>query len=105
MKVSYPERSPTAIFAHACSALRPSSRSGWSKIVLVLMLVLLSGGLLLAAQASDARPAQRLPALEVLKRAHTEFAQGDYETARQNYLKVLPSFPDNFDILKNLGFC
>jgi len=48
---------------------------------------------------------QKLPALEILERAHTQFAQGDYTSARLNYLKVLPSFPKNFDILKDLGYC
>ncbi len=48
---------------------------------------------------------QKLPPLEILQRAHTSFAQGDYSTARTYYLEVLPSFPNNFDILKDLAYC
>ncbi|HVB29502.1 MAG TPA: tetratricopeptide repeat protein [Terriglobia bacterium] len=72
---------------------------------MLLWLTLCSGCMLPAAQSRGARPSQKLPALEVLERAHTQFSQGDYDSARKNYLKVLPSFPDNFEILKNLGAC
>lgn len=58
-----------------------------------------------AGQAQDGGKSHKLPALEILERAHTQFAQGDYESARRNYLRVLPSFPNNFDILRDLGYC
>jgi tetratricopeptide (TPR) repeat protein len=72
---------------------------------LLLLLALCCGRFLPAAQTSGTQQKQKLPALEVLERAHAEFVQGDFESARQNYLKILPSFPDNFDILKDLGYC
>lgn len=43
--------------------------------------------------------------LQMVQTAHTLFTQGDYESARRYYLEVLPSFPKNFDILRNLAFC
>ncbi len=56
----------------------------------------------LYAQAS--KPSKVSP-LEILQQAHQYFVEGDCEKARQDYLQVLPSFPDRFDILKNLGDC
>ena len=43
--------------------------------------------------------------LQLVQTANTLFAQGDYESARKYYLEVLPSFPKNFDILRNLAYC
>ena len=72
----------------------------------LLILLTVSGGCLLpVAQAHSSQPTQNIPALKVLDRAHAQFSQGDYEHARQNFLKALPSFPHDFDILKDLGYC
>ncbi|HVB28631.1 MAG TPA: tetratricopeptide repeat protein [Terriglobia bacterium] len=79
--------------------------SGGCRLGLLLLLTLGSGCMLPAAQSRGAVQSEKLPALEVLERAHAQFSQGDYDRARQNYLKVLTSFPDNFDILRDLGAC
>jgi tetratricopeptide (TPR) repeat protein len=88
---------------------RPLSRRGrpgsWQRLAVVFVLAFCAGGLPAAGQARGADRSRQLPALEVLERAHTQFSQGDYESARRNYLKVLPSFPGNFDILRDLGYC
>jgi tetratricopeptide (TPR) repeat protein len=61
--------------------------------------------LLLAQQAPPpAQKGKRTP-LELLQTAHTLFTQKDYEGAREYYLEILPSYPRNFEILKNLAFC
>jgi tetratricopeptide (TPR) repeat protein len=58
-----------------------------------------------AAQAPAAKPQAKRTPLELLQTAHTLFLQRDYEAAREYYLEVLPSFPKNFEILKNLATC
>ena len=77
----------------------------WCSLALLIVLAFSAGALVAAGQARPARQSQRLSTLEVLERAHTQFSQGDYESARRNYLKALPSFPGNFDILRDLGYC
>lgn len=58
------------------------------------------------AAAQSAKAAEKKPStLELVQTAHTLFVQGDFEGARKYYLEVLPQFPKDFDILKNLGFC
>ena len=84
--------------------LRSPLRSSW-RPGLVLLLVFCGAGLPAAAQTKNTQSSGNLPVLELLERAHTQFSQGDYNAARRNYLKVLPSFPDNFDILRDLGTC
>ena len=70
-----------------------------------LLVLLVAGIPLLQAQA--AAPAQRgkRTPLELLQTAHALFTQKDYEAARVYYLEILPSYPRNFEILKNLAFC
>lgn len=58
-----------------------------------------------SAQATAQRQAGKRTPIELLQAAHTLFLQKDYEAAREYYQEVLPAFPDNFDILKNLGYC
>jgi tetratricopeptide (TPR) repeat protein len=77
----------------------------WRSLAVLIVLAFGAGALCAAGQARQAGQSQRLPALEVLERAHTQFSQGDYQSARRNYLKVLPSFPANFDVLRDLGYC
>jgi tetratricopeptide (TPR) repeat protein len=67
--------------------------------------MLLGITLLPAPGVCASEQAQELPRLELLERAHTAFAQGDYPTAEKYYLEVLPSFPNNFDILRDLAYC
>ncbi|MFB3923609.1 MAG: tetratricopeptide repeat protein [Terriglobia bacterium] len=57
------------------------------------------------AQAAAQKPSGKRTPIELLQTAHTLFLQRDYEAAREYYQEVLPSFPDNFDILKNLAYC
>lgn len=76
-----------------------------ARTVAALMAILVAGACLL--QAQDVAPKQtgkRTP-IELLQAAHGLFLQKDYEAAREYYLEVLPSFPNNFDILKNLAYC
>ncbi len=70
----------------------------------VLLVALLAGTQLASAQAAPTRQGKLSP-LQMLEAAHALFVQGDFEGARKYYLEVLPSFPKNFDLLKNLGFC
>ncbi len=58
-----------------------------------------------AAQTGTAGPSGKLSPLQLLQAAHTSFAQRDYESARRFYLQVLPSYPNNLDVLQNLAFC
>lgn len=90
--------------AVSSSWVRGRLRSMWWP-GLVLLLVFCGAGLPVSAQSQASSSSGKLPALELLERAHTQFSQGDYNAARLNYLKVLPSFPDNFDILRDLGAC
>ena len=85
--------------------LWPDCRRRRLALGLLLLFSLCCGCLRSVAQTQASGQSQKLPALEILERAHTQFAQGDYERAQQNYLKVLPSFPRNIDILRDLGTC
>ena len=58
-----------------------------------------------AAQTAASEKKTAPTPLQLVQTAHTLFAQGDYESARKYYLEVLPSFPKNVDILRNLAFC
>ena len=99
-------QTPNVTFAFPCDAQRPGCLRDWRCLGLVILLTICSGCLLpAAAQVRGAGQPQRLPALEVLETAHTQYSRGDYDSARKNYLKVLPSFPDNFEIFKDLGDC
>ena len=71
----------------------------------VLIALLVAGAPLAPAQATAPRQGGKRTPIELLQAAHTLFLQKDYETAREYYQEVLPSFPENFDILKNLGYC
>ena len=90
---------------------RPQWRSrrrgvGGGAVLGMLFVAILLGAPLRGAQASPAEPqAGKRSPLELLQTAHTLFLQKDYEAAREYYLEVLPSFPKNFDVLKNLAFC
>jgi tetratricopeptide (TPR) repeat protein len=89
---------------------RPAGASGWTgrrriRLGLLFLLTLCAVSWPATAQARSGGQSQNLPTLEILERAHTQFAQGEYDRARQNYMKVLPAFPNNFDILIDLGYC
>ena len=71
----------------------------------VLIALLVAGAPLAPAQATAPRQGGKRTPIELLQAAHTLFLQKDYETAREYYQEVLPSFPENFDILKNLAYC
>ena len=74
-------------------------------LVAALLVLLVAGIPLLQAQAAaPAQKGKRTP-LELLQTAHTLFLQKDYEGARAHYLEILPSYPRNFEILRNLAFC
>ncbi len=74
-------------------------------LVAALLAVLVAGVPLLQAQAAaPAQKGKRTP-LDLLQTAHTLFLQKDYEGARAYYLEILPSYPRNFEILRNLAFC
>ena len=48
---------------------------------------------------------KKLTTIQILESARDFFNQGDYDSARKNYLEVLSAFPGNFELLKNLGYC
>ncbi len=99
--------------------MAPKSSEGWERMELrrkcrplggVLYGVMLAGVFLVttpsfATQAAAAKPQGKRTPLELLQTAHTLFLQKDYEAAREYYLEVLPSYPKNFDVLKNLAYC
>src|SRR3970282_1234421 len=71
----------------------------------LLIACLLPATAALAGQAPAAKPQGKRTPLEILQTAHALFLQKDFEAAREHYLEVLPSFPRNFDVLKNLATC
>ncbi len=75
---------------------------GWVLLLALMLLGIVPGS---GSLARAGEKQQKLPAMELLQRAHTSFAEGDFPAARKYYLEVLPSFPKNFDILKALGYC
>jgi tetratricopeptide (TPR) repeat protein len=78
----------------------------WGMVFLALTLAASAAWAGQAGQAAAAKPQQaKRPPLELLQNAHALFLQKDYEAARGYYLEVLPSFPKNIDVLKNLAFC
>ncbi|HEV2351300.1 MAG TPA: tetratricopeptide repeat protein [Terriglobia bacterium] len=79
----------------------------WRKIALV---GILPASFLGPARAHGARattPAaqRKLTSIQTLESARDFFNQGDFEKARKFYLEVLPAFPRNFELLKNLAYC
>ena len=97
------EKRPLILWPKQRSHLRRSLGIIGPAAVLVALLV--AGVPLLPAQASaSAQKGKRTP-IELLQTAHALFLQKDYEGAREYYLEILPSYPRNFDILKNLAFC
>jgi len=70
-----------------------------------LVFLLVTGVPLLAAQAPAAKPPGKRTPFELLQTAHTLFLQRDFEAAREYYMEVLPAYPKDFDVLKNLAFC
>ncbi len=76
-----------------------------ARAIALLLVGVLAGARLLEAQAVRPEGSRNLSSLELLQTAHTLFVQGDYEEARKYYLQVLPSFPQSFDLLKNLAYC
>jgi tetratricopeptide (TPR) repeat protein/opacity protein-like surface antigen len=72
---------------------------------LALLAALVAGVPSLLAQASAPKPQGKRTPLELLQTAHMLFLQKDYEAAREFYLEVLPSYPRNFEVLKNLAYC
>ena len=84
---------------------QPGGLDCWQGLAMLAVLAFCTSGLPATGQTRGSGQSQQLPALEVLQRAHTQFSQGDYENARRNYLKILPSFPGNFDILRDVAYC
>jgi YaiO family outer membrane protein len=72
---------------------------------LLLLVVMLALPRPVPAQAPASGPLNQPATMEVVQGANALFAQGDYEGALKAYLKVLPSFPDNLEILKNVAYC
>lgn len=58
-----------------------------------------------AAQSQTGKASTQATTLQLLQSAQALFAQGDFEGALKYYLRVVPSFPKNFDVLKNVGYC
>ncbi len=73
--------------------------------VTLILLVLLVAPRALSAQGGAPQQTRKLSSLDLLETARTLFLQGDYEKAREYYLQVLPSYPRNFEALKNLAYC
>jgi tetratricopeptide (TPR) repeat protein len=71
--------------------------------------LLLAGFLMLTpiATAQPQAPEQggKMTPLQLLQVAHTFFGQGDYDSARKYYLRALPAFSKNADVLRDLAFC
>ena len=88
-----------------CARFWTNSPRRWQGLIFLLAGMLLGAALVPAPGARAGEQRENLPPLELLQRAHTSFAQGDYPTAREYYLEALPSFPNNFDIMKDLGYC
>ncbi len=99
------KRSPYGTRVFTGGSGRPGCRRKGLWMVLLFVLACCGTGPAVAGQVRSGGESQQLPALEILERAHTQFAQGDYASARRNYLKALPAFPENFDILRDLGYC
>ena len=75
----------------------------WGGVLLVAFLLIACPAW--AGQGTAAKPQAKRTPLETLQSAHALFLQRDFEAARPLYLQVLPSFPKNFDVLKNLATC
>jgi tetratricopeptide (TPR) repeat protein len=69
-----------------------------------LALVLLAGTAPVAGQTGEVRPDTQRQILQKLQTAHVLYSQRDYAAARTLYLEVLPHYPQDFVILKNLAF-
>jgi tetratricopeptide (TPR) repeat protein len=87
---------------HRTSRITHASLAAPAAALLVLLVA--SVPLLQAQATAPAQRGKRTP-LELLQTAHALFTQKDYESAREYYLEVLPTYPRNLDILKNLAFC
>lgn len=98
------KRSPYTSSVFTGSSGRLVSQRKWLWMLLLFVLVCCGTGTAVVGKESGGQ-SPKLPALEILERAHAQFAQGDYGSARRSYLKVLPSFPGNFDILRDLAYC
>jgi tetratricopeptide (TPR) repeat protein len=72
---------------------------------LVFTAVLLLAARPAAAQAEIPGVSGKATPLQLLQAAHTSFAQKDYDSARRYYLRVLPSYPQNLDVVQNLAYC
>ena len=76
-------------------------RSPWVRVTLLFLLTTSPN---LSTQVAGQR-SRTLSPLKWLETAHTLFVQGDFPKARVYYLKALPHYPQNFDLLKNLAYC
>jgi len=74
-------------------------------MILLFSLALLAGPALAAVQTGEVRPDTGRQVLQKLQTAHVLYSQRDYTAARRLYLEVLPHYPGDFVILKNLAFC
>lgn len=77
-------------------------RAAWSAFLIAVQMIAAGRAV---AQVNSSQRQARISAVQLLETAHTLFAQGDLENARKYYLQVLPAYPRNFEILKNLGYC
>jgi len=58
-----------------------------------------------AATPTPQKAAGKASTQQLLQTAHSFYAQGDYQNARKYYLRVLPAYSKNFDILQRIGYC
>ncbi len=91
--------------ANRCSGNRVRCLRAGVVSVAVLLACGLTAVPSFAGQAPAAKPRGKRTPLEILQTAHALFLQNDFEAAREHYLEVLPSFPKDFDVLKNLATC
>jgi tetratricopeptide (TPR) repeat protein len=83
----------------------PGRRAVLSACGLVLTIAFMVSSRPARAQTHPPARAGKQTALDLLQAAHTYFAQGDYESARRYYLRALPAFSKNADVLRDLAFC
>ena len=72
--------------------------------ILFLSLALLVAAAPATGQTGEVRPDTQRQTLQKLQTAHVLYSQRDYAAARSLYLEVLPHYPQDFVILKNLAF-
>ena len=93
------------LLSHRKPAKKPGGGATLGACGLLLMMVFLLAAGTARAQAQGSERNTKATPLELLQAAHTYFAQGDYESARRYYLRALPAFSQNADVLRDLAYC